>query len=295
MSKNLFWFIGLVLLLSWTLVFCIKAFELGSAPMTTAMALPMLLALLFILRSGEDRFSDIGWKGPGWKFISISVFLPLIQVGLVLVLAAALGLISYNREHLLAHKPTSNVWLNLILCLPGMFIPFIHLSPSTLIVGWINHLGEEFAWRGYLFRKILQSQHNCLKAVLISGLCWWTWHVPMFWMSPVLSRLRAEQMWLTVALSLLALLGTSSIYSWIYVRSGSIWAPTIMHLSWNLFRGILTGRLSDGALGLFKGDLWIINGEGIIGNIVSALCGGFFLFLISRKNGKSAAASVKEA
>jgi membrane protease YdiL (CAAX protease family) len=289
MHRNVFWFIGLVLLLSWALVVCIRAFELGPAPMTTAMALPMLLALLFILRSGEDRLSDIGWKGPGWKYMSISVFLPLVQVGLVLAIAAAMGLISYNREHLLAHKPTSNVWLNLVLCLPGMFIPFILLSPFNLIVGWINHLGEEFAWRGYLFRKILRSQHSCLKAVFISGFCWWAWHVPMFWMSPVVAQLRPGQVWLTVALSLLALLGTSSIYSWIYVRSGSIWAPTIMHLSWNLFRGILTGRLSDGAPGLFKGNLWIINGEGTIGNIVRVLLGGFFLFPISRLDGKSSA------
>jgi hypothetical protein len=55
-----------------------------------------------------------------------------------------------------------------------------------------------------------------------------------------------------------------------------------MHLFWNLYRGILTGRLADGQPGMFTGELWLINGEGIIGMVVMALSGLFFFFLMRR-------------
>jgi membrane protease YdiL (CAAX protease family) len=83
------------------------------------------------------------------------------------------------------------------------------------------------------------------------------------------------------------MVGTACVFSWVYLKSNSIWAPTIMHLSWNFFRGVLTGRLSDGEPGLFNGDLWMINGEGVIGMIVTALTGLIFIFLFRSYKEKS--------
>jgi membrane protease YdiL (CAAX protease family) len=283
---KVFWFIGIVLLLSWTTVFFIQVLRLSRSPMATIMIFPMILAAVFILVSKKDRFSNIGWKLPNLKFMAVSVFLPIVQMAAVIGLNAALGQISYNEKHILAHKPTSNVGLNLALCLPGMFLPFVLLSLPNFIVGWINHLSEEFAWRGYLFRTVSRTRKSYLKGALISGIVWWAWHLPMFWLSPVLTHLRPGYIVLTIIVSFFALLGTTCIYSWIYLQSGSIWTPTIMHFSWNLFRGILTGRLADGSPGLFKGDLWVINGEGLIGNVVSILVGGIFLYLIVRLDRK---------
>jgi membrane protease YdiL (CAAX protease family) len=281
------WYSFFVLLVSWALVICIKAFGWSQSPMAAIMSFPMLMAILFILIFREDRFSDIGWKFPGCKFFLIAVFLPLIQIGLALGLSAVLGLISFNEQHFLVHKPTAHPGLNLVLCLPGMFIPFLLLSLPNYLVGWINHLGEEFAWRGYLFRKVSQARKSFLAGVLISGIVWWAWHFPMFWLSPVLKPLKPGQTAVIAVSSVFALLGTTAVFSWLYVRSGSIWAPTIAHLSWNLFRGALTGRLADGAPGLFKGQLWIINGEGMIGNIVTFLTGSVFLCLIVQLDRKA--------
>ena len=177
-------------------------------------------------------------------------------------------------------NPTGNVWLNLIICIPGMFIPFIILSLPVFITGWLNHLGEEFAWRGYLFRRTSQSGNNLVKGAAFSGVIWWAWHFPMFRLSPIIEKLNLWQMIITVLLSIFALTGTAIVYSWIYVKSGSIWAPTIMHLFWNLYRSIFTGRLADGTPGIFKGNLWIINGEGIIGMIVTIFVANLFLFFL---------------
>jgi membrane protease YdiL (CAAX protease family) len=288
MNRKIIWFIISVLLVSWIATFALKFLHLSTAPMTAVMIFPMLLALTFMLVSKDEKLADIGWKFPQIKYWLIGIFLPILQVGIILALDYALGLISYNEGHILSHKPTPNVWLNVALGLPGMFVPFILLSLPNFIVGWINHLGEEFAWRGYLFRIVSRDRKSYLKGVLISGIVWWAWHVPMFWLSPVLTHLRPGYIVLTIVVSFFALLGTTGIYSWIYLQSRSIWAPTVMHLSWNLFRGILTGRLADGSPGLFKGELWIINGEGLIGNVVSILAGGIFLYLIVQLDQKKA-------
>ena len=122
-----------------------------------------------------------------------------------------------------------------------------------------------------------------MRAVTISGGVWWAWHLPMFWLSPVLRALSLPQLGLTVLLSAPAMLGTAFMYSWIYLKSGSIWAPTTMHLFWNLYRGTLTGRLADGKAGLFAGDLWLVNGEGVIGMIVSAYLGLLFYALMLKE------------
>jgi membrane protease YdiL (CAAX protease family) len=243
------------------------------------MIFPTVLALIFIV-SSKERLSAIGWKLPRIPYWLLSIVLPIVQMGLVVAVGYSLGLLSLNRKHLLFSKPTDNLWLNLLLCIPAGFIPFILFSPSRFLVGWINHLGEEFAWRGYLFRKISQTKGNLLRGVLISGAVWWAWHIPLFWLSPVLAELNSWQMSLTFLLSFLSLVGTAATYSWVYLRSGSIWAPTMMHLFWNLYRGILTGRLADGEPGVFSGNLWIVNGEGMIGMIVTAAFGIFFFFLI---------------
>jgi membrane protease YdiL (CAAX protease family) len=281
---NIIWFVVFVLLVSWTAAFALEFLHLSAAPMTAVMIFPMVLALIFMLISKDEKLSAVGWKLPRLKYWLLGIALPIFELGIILALDYALGLISYNGEHILAHKPTPNVWLNVVLAIPGMFIPFILLSLPSFAVGWINHLGEEFAWRGYLFRRMAKGSRSTVKAVLVSGLVWWAWHIPMFWLSPLLRALNFRQMGLTLFLSLPALIGTAALYSWVYLRSGSIWAPTIMHLFWNLYRGMLTGRLADGEPGLFVGNLWIINGEGIIGMMVTALVGFYFLRLIKRSD-----------
>ena len=283
MNKELTCYVVLVLLLSWILVFAAAVLGIGKSPMTAAMAFPMLLALIFVLISKKDRLSSIGWRVPGSAYCLLSVLLPILQIATVIAVGLSADLLSLNRDHLLFRQPTSHVGLNLLLLIPAMFVPFILLSLPSLIVGWLNHLGEEFAWRGFLFRRLADENSKLVRAVFLSGAVWWAWHLPMFRLSPVLSALTLPQQGLIVLLSVPSILGTAFIYSWVYLKSGSIWAPTIMHLFWNLFRGTLTGRLADSEPGLFAGDLWLVNGEGIIGMIVTACFGLLFYALMIRE------------
>jgi membrane protease YdiL (CAAX protease family) len=242
------------------------------------MAFPMIVVLV-LMRLSKERFSAIGWKVPRTKHLLFAIALPMGQIALVVGAGLLLGLLSLNREHTALSRPTSNVWVNLVLYIPAMFVPFLLLSLPHFLMGWINHLGEEMAWRGFLFRN-LAGENSLAKAALVSGAVWWAWHLPMFWLSPVLMRLDPGRLALTFLLSLPALAGTACVYCWIYVKSGSIWTPTVMHMFWNLYRAVLTGRLADGEAGLFAGNLWLINGEGMIGMAAASLIGLLFFFLL---------------
>lgn len=280
MSRRIVLFILILLLISWVATFSIRFFGLSQNPMAVVMIFPLVLVMIFILSSKRESFSSIGWKIPHIKYILVGIFLPIVQIGFVLSAGWALNLVSFNHQHALVRSPTPHVWLNVLICIPAMFIPFVLLSFPRFVIGWLSHLSEEIAWRGYLFNQIAVERESLQKAVFISGVVWWAWHAPMFLFSPVLRELSLWPLVLTVGLALLSLVGTSFIYSWIYIRSGSIWAPTIMHLFWNLFRGVLTGRLADGTPGLFTGNLWLMNGEGIIGMAVTVLFGIIFYLLI---------------
>jgi membrane protease YdiL (CAAX protease family) len=284
---NGLFFIVIVLSTSWLMTFFIKLFNLSSAPLTVVMIVPMVLALIFIAFSKKDRISDIGWRLPRAKYAGFAFFIPIFQIAAVCLAGYFFGLLKYNPGHLINNKPTQTVWLNLVLCVPALFMPFILLSLPAFIMGWINHIGEEFAWRGYLFKSLYRKHGVLLKAVLISGAVWWAWHLPMFFLSPVLTNLESWQLLLLAALSLPALLSTALIYSYLYIRSGSIWVPAVMHIVWNLYRAVLTGRLADGSPGLYTGNLWLINGEGIIGCCVQLLFGFVFLLIITgQRRGK---------
>lgn len=286
------WFVGLVLPVGWAVMLMLEA--VGSATATAVgMTCPMLVAVAFLSLEGRAGWSSVGWGLPGWTYGGLSLGLPLVQLALVLLVGFFAGCIELNASHVITRNPTSQLWLNLILAVPGMVIPFLLLPPGALLAGWVSHLGEEVAWRGYLFGTLFRKGSAPVPAALVTGVVWWLWHLPFFFLSPVLASLPRGALLLLLASSLPALVGASAMYCWIYTASGSIWAPTLLHLFWNLYRGILTGRLSDGASGLFTGPLWLMNGEGVLGNLVSAAFGILFLGLLSRRAGQPGALTTR--
>ena len=73
--------------------------------------------------------------------------------------------------------------------------------------------------------------------------------------------------------------------TWAYLKTRSLWPALMLHYSWNLMAPVFTGNLYDGSLGLLNpsiNNLWLINGEGLIGGTFHFLVGLVFLYLIIR-------------
>jgi membrane protease YdiL (CAAX protease family) len=136
----------------------------------------------------------------------------------------------------------------------------------VLIVGvLLPVLGEELAWRGFLFSRL--AQYNVHLALIGTWLVWWLFHAPLGFLSPALHKVPR---WV-LALGFLALAGPTFFTGWLLLRSGSLWPAAVFHLTWNLVNPALLGNIYTDREGLLRGRIWLINGEGVIGAVVSFL------------------------
>jgi membrane protease YdiL (CAAX protease family) len=93
--------------------------------------------------------------------------------------------------------------------------------------------GEEFGWRAYLLPKLMPLGGR--KAVLLVGAIWGAWHWPMiflgfqyglhYWGAPIIGPL----------LFVLIILSPSVVYSWMTLRTGSVWPACLAHAVNNAF------------------------------------------------------------
>jgi membrane protease YdiL (CAAX protease family) len=93
-------------------------------------------------------------------------------------------------------------------------------------------LGEELGWRGFLLPQLLPLGQ--WKAILISGVIWGIWHAPA-----VLQGLNYPgQPVLGVFFMIIFTVLLSAVFSWLYLRTGSPWAPALGHGALNAIAGL---------------------------------------------------------
>jgi membrane protease YdiL (CAAX protease family) len=81
--------------------------------------------------------------------------------------------------------------------------------------------GEEFGWRGYLLPRLMPLGQNW--AILVSGVIWACWHLPLNLLYGANGGLQGFPFWLVWTIGLGAVLG------WLRLRSQSVWPAAIMH------------------------------------------------------------------
>jgi membrane protease YdiL (CAAX protease family) len=88
--------------------------------------------------------------------------------------------------------------------------------PALAIMILLNNVAEEIGWTGFVFAR-LQDRHGPLRAALLTGLFFWLFHVPNFYVE--------TRSWATTALVLgiflLPHLGSRFIVGWLYNGAGS--------------------------------------------------------------------------
>ncbi|MDB4966099.1 MAG: hypothetical protein JWN44_1788 [Myxococcales bacterium] len=122
-------------------------------------------------------------------------------------------------------------------------------------------IGEELGWRGWLVRT---WRDRPLTALALGAAAWAAFHVPIVVLQePLHGFLPALSFLLSVAAG-------AAAFQALYLWSGSIWPPVIAHFSWNWWNPFFLGDPYGSALSLFGGQLWLINGEGLLGMLVNA-------------------------
>jgi len=117
---------------------------------------------------------------------------------------------------------------------PQMMLLLFFLGGLTIfniMPGIISGFGEEFGQRGFMF-PLLYPNKPWL-GLLIGGFLWYLWHQPLLLVLPASAP---TPLWQTVVNHLGAIIGsicTHTYFCYVYVKSKSIFVPSIAHIALN--------------------------------------------------------------
>lgn len=233
------------------------------------MWVPGLCALVVLRREGRP-IGGVGWKLGDWRYATAALLLPPLahvaaMSALVLLGAGSLpARLVEVRDGLVHARPGVRLLLGAgARPLPAFLANYsLSVLVMALIVAPINAaftLGEELGWRGYLQPRLIARWGTPI-GLTLTGLIWGYWHFPVIWMGynfPAYPRLGA------LVLMPLLCLGFAGFLGWLYLRSGSIWAPALAHATINASGGVLDLDAGAGARLAIDGTmigLWLAAG-----------------------------------
>ena len=178
-----------------------------------------------VLREG---FGDVSFRlggRRGWKAIGAALVFPIITGLIAYGIAWTTGLVQFNPK------------------LIKLATPYLGVTPSPAVTFMINIViavtiitiysvrtaaGEEIGWRGYMLTRLIDA--GLPKPILISGLIWGFWHVPLILGGVYLvgpPPLLAAALWMVTATAF------SFVFARLRLATGSVWPAITLHSAWN--------------------------------------------------------------
>jgi membrane protease YdiL (CAAX protease family) len=105
------------------------------------------------------------------------------------------------------------------------------LTVFNILPGLITGFGEEFGHRGFMGQMLLEP--NPWKGLIIGGIIWYLWHLPLALVLPQPSQI---PFWETVVNILVLAIGSicTHIYlSYVYLKTESVFVAAIAHITMN--------------------------------------------------------------
>jgi membrane protease YdiL (CAAX protease family) len=107
--------------------------------------------------------------------------------------------------------------------------PLWGVAATVTILVFVNGLGEETGWRGFL-QPMLQRRMRPLYAMLVVAVVWAGWHAPLF---AILANFRSFSAGTLVGFGLGLVCG-AIVLGWLYNRTGSVLAVAVWHATYNV-------------------------------------------------------------
>ncbi|MFJ8218146.1 CPBP family intramembrane glutamic endopeptidase [Bacillus cereus] len=212
---------------------------------------PALSSILtrIILKEG---FKDVSFSLGNlkiWKGIGFALLIPMIICGITYSIAWLSGIARFQHPEGGMLEPIYNILGLQYLPEPFSFIYLVVLSGIFgSLLNLIPVLGEEMGWRGYMLTRLVDAEFS--RPILISGLIWTTWHVPI-----VIAGLYVEgpSLVLSVLGIYFCIVPFSYITAYLRLITGSVWPSVIIHTTWN---AIIQGPFARASTG-YQTDIWI--------------------------------------
>lgn len=242
----------------------------GGAAVLGLMWSPGAAALLTTLIHQRD-LRGLGWAWGGTRYQLWSWAIPILYAGTAYLVVWATGLGGFydpqTAERLVERlgerfglgglSPAAAV---------ALYIPLALLI--NLPFECFAALGEEIGWRGFLVPRLFR-RFGFTGTSLLSGGVWAVWHYPLLLFADYHG---GTPRWYSLACFSVMVVGISFAYSWLRLRSGSVWTAMLLHGSHNL----VVQRILDPLTADTGPTRWVIGEFGIALAVSGALVGYVF-------------------
>jgi membrane protease YdiL (CAAX protease family) len=189
------------------------------------------LAALLTCKYLKRDLSSIGWKWGKSRYQIACYLIPLGYGAAIYVFVWLTGLGGfYNSKFVERFSEAFGLgplrpWVSIALY-------FVFTATITVIRDFATVLGEEIGWRGFLVPE-LAKRNSFAATAIISGLIWALWHYPIFLFADGYNG--GTPIWYYLPLFTVLLPAISFVWTWMRLKSGSIWPGVVLHAAHNTF------------------------------------------------------------
>jgi membrane protease YdiL (CAAX protease family) len=226
------------------------------------------LAAFATLKLNRRQLRELGWKWPQTKYAVQSWFIPLLYAGITYAIVWTTGLGGFPNHEFMQNLVTL---IGLHLSPVHSTIIYVLLAGSFgVIKSLASALGEEIGWRGFLVPELFKST-GFTGTALITGVVWSCWHYPLLIWGDYNSGTPTRY---GLTCFTVLVISISFIFTWMRLRSGSLWTGAILHASHNLYvQAVFTPLTRDTGK-----TAWFIDEFGMILPLVALLFAIYFWY-----------------
>jgi membrane protease YdiL (CAAX protease family) len=183
-----------------------------------------LICLVCLIAAGKKKREAYGLRWKKGKASVVCILLFLVLYFLRVVIAYGLGGQLSMFAEIMASPQT---WI------------IVAMLPLQFLLAYIAFFGEEYGWRYYL-QPILQEKFGLRPGVLLLGLLWGLWHLPLdifFYVTP-------DKGLIMVVSQIITCVGLGIFFGYAYMKTENIWVPVIMHFLNNNLVLVISGTVS---------------------------------------------------
>src|SRR5215216_62149 len=222
---------------------------------------PTVAALIMLLVVTREGYSKEGWKSLGLHRLGLNVW--WIAFGATLLITVAASAIVWATP-----------LASFVIPEGGLINAIINFLIMVGILMFSFSLGEEIGMRGYLQPRLMSLGRT--RALLVVGLVWATWHMPLYYFAAKLFPVGNVLFFLPLFYG--TIVAASFFFGYLRIYTGSIWPASIAHAvhntAWSTL-GAFTVTASPVLVNLYLvGDYGILI---LIGTVIGAIWVGRFL------------------
>jgi membrane protease YdiL (CAAX protease family) len=222
---------------------------------------PAVAALIMLLVVTRDGYSREGWKSLGLHRLGLNVW--WIAFGATLLITVAASAVVWATPLASFVVPEG-----------GIANAVINFLINFLITALTLALAEEIGMRGYLQPRLMSLGRT--RALLVVGLVWATWHMPIYYFMAKLFPVGNVLLFLPLFYG--TIVAASFYFGYLRIYTGSVWPASIAHsvhnAAWGSL-GVFTVTSSPVLVNLYLvGDYGILI---VIGVALGAIGVGYYL------------------